>query len=156
MEIGNLEENIKNFLTKMKTQDNRSTAFPYFYVIRSSKLVITDPDYITDEIKYYHPDYDDLTWNTEEEFIDYLRYGLSEEAYEESYIDLELKNLKKIYFVKIWEEHGMFLTEDDAKNHLESNYYHYSSDAHTYVKHSWRAPEMTEFLKNLMIYFKIN
>jgi hypothetical protein len=156
MKVGNLEENIKIFLTKMKNQDNRSTAFPYFYVIRSSKLVISDPDYISDEVKYYHPDYDDLTWDTEEEFIDYLRYDLIEEPYEESYIDLELKNLRKIYFAKIWEEHGMFLTEEDAENHLKSNSYHYSQDAHTYVKHAWRAPELKNFFDNLLDYFGIN
>jgi len=156
MKFDEVEIGIVKFLKKMKEQDNRSTAFPYFYVIRSSKLIITDPDYSSDAVKYYHPDYDDLTWETEDDFIEYLRNDLSEESYEESYINLELKNLKKLHFTKIWEEHGMFLTEEDAENHLRTNHYHYSKDAHTYVKHAWRAPDLQNFLYNLMEYFEIN
>lgn len=151
----NLEKSIKSFLTKMKDQDNRSTAFPYFYVIRSSKLIITDSDYSYDEVKYYHSEYDDLTWDTEEDFIEYLRHDLSEAPYSEAYIELEVSKLKKLYFIKTWEEHGLFLTEEDAENHLRSNNYHYSKDAHTYVKHAWRAPELENFLNNLMEYFRI-
>jgi hypothetical protein len=155
MKFDEVEIGIIKFLKKMKEQNNRSTASPYFYVIRSSKLIITDPDYYSDEVKYYHSDYDNLTWNTEEEFIEYLRHDLSEAPYSEAYIELEVEKLKKLYFIKTWEEHGMFLTEEDAENHLKSNNYHYSHDAHTYVKHAWRAPELQKFLDNLMNYFGI-
>lgn len=34
----------------------------------------------------------------------------------------------------------MFLTEKDAREHLEKNYYHYSDDAHTYCMCAWRSP----------------
>jgi hypothetical protein len=146
---------VQNFLIKMKEQDNRSTAFPYFYVIRSSELIITDPDYCNDVVKYYHPDYDDLTWESEKDFVDYLKNDLNDEPFKESYIDLEVKNLRKIYFKKIWKEHGMFLTEEDAENHLKTNYYHYTSDAHTYVKHAWRAPDLHNFLNDLMDIFQV-
>lgn len=154
----NIEANnrIKSFLTKMKRQDNRSTAFPFYYVIRTSNLVITDPDYNYDVIKFYHPEYDDLTWESKEDFIEFLRYDLSEAPYDEAYINLEVDNLKQLYFLKTWEEKGMFLTEDDAENHLKLNSYHYSSDAHTYVKHAWRAPELESFFKDLMSVYEIN
>ena len=49
----------------------------------------------------------------------------------------------------------MFLTETDAKRHLELNHYHYSPDAHTYVKHVWRAPRTEAFLRALFDYFGI-
>lgn len=34
----------------------------------------------------------------------------------------------------------MFLTEKDAREHLRSNDYHYSEDAHTYCMSAWRSP----------------
>jgi len=147
---------IKAFLTKMKTQDNRSTAFPFYYVIRTSKLIITDPDYSYDVTKYYHPEYDDLTWESKDDFIEFLRHDLSETPYSEAYVELETEKLRELCFVKTWEERGMFLTEDDAENHLRSNNYHYSYDAHTYVKHAWRAPELEVFFKDLMNIYDIN
>lgn len=33
----------------------------------------------------------------------------------------------------------MFLTEKDARQHLEANHYHYSDDAHTYCMSAWRS-----------------
>ena len=36
----------------------------------------------------------------------------------------------------------MFLTEKEAREHLERNHYHYSEDAHTYCMVAWRSPEV--------------
>lgn len=36
----------------------------------------------------------------------------------------------------------MFLTEKEAREHLERNHYHYSEDAHTYCMCAWRSPEV--------------
>lgn len=43
----------------------------------------------------------------------------------------------------------MFLTEKDAREHLEENYYHYSDDAHTYCMHAWRSPVVERLWKIL-------
>jgi len=64
-------------------------------------------------------------------------------------------DLEKCDYIDQWEERGMFLTETDAKNHLKANYYHYSEDAHTYVKHSWRAPDLKKFFQALYKYFSL-
>lgn len=48
-----------------------------------------------------------------------------------------------------WQERGMFLTESDAKEHFESNNYHYHSKAHIFISHSWRAPKLQGFLDDL-------
>ena len=54
-----------------------------------------------------------------------------------------------------WIEKGMFLTEKDAKDHLRLNHYHYSSDAHTYIKHAWRASDLERFFIELFNHFDI-
>ena len=43
----------------------------------------------------------------------------------------------------------MFLTEKEARKHLERNYYHYSEDAHTYCMVAWRSPEVEKLWKIL-------
>lgn len=43
----------------------------------------------------------------------------------------------------------MFLTEKEAREHLERNYYHYSEDAHTYCMCAWRSPDVEKLWKIL-------
>lgn len=43
----------------------------------------------------------------------------------------------------------MFLTEKDAREHLEKNHYHYSDDAHTYCMCAWRSPVVEHLWKIL-------
>lgn len=43
----------------------------------------------------------------------------------------------------------MFLTEKDARQHLEANYYHYSDDAHTYCMSAWRSSVVERLWKIL-------
>lgn len=43
----------------------------------------------------------------------------------------------------------MFLTEKEAREHLERNHYHYSDDAHTYCMCAWRSPEVERLWKIL-------
>jgi len=143
----NNEEIIKNFLTKMVVQDNRATATPYFYVIRTKVQDIAPIDNC-DEVKYY---WQDSSYNSMAEIEAYWK--------ENDYSEEEIRDAKREvneYGIKDrWDERCMFLTEDDAANHLKANHYHYSHDAHTYVKHAWRAPQLEEFLKSLLQHFNI-
>ena len=50
-----------------------------------------------------------------------------------------------------WREEHCFFTEEEAEWHLKANHYHYSKDAHTYVKHFWRAPDVEKFFKSVGI-----
>lgn len=43
----------------------------------------------------------------------------------------------------------MFLTKEEAKQHLKVNHYHYTSKAHTYAMTAWRAPKVERLLKIL-------
>lgn len=141
-------ETIKTFLTKMVTQDNRATAFPFFYVIRT-KVKKPAPLENCDEKKWY---WQDDTYDSWEEIEKYCR--------ENDYTEAQIKRVEREaceYGIREeWDKRGMFLTESDAETHLKANHYHYSDDAHTYVEHAWRAPELTEFFSALLKHFEIN
>ena len=140
------EKIIKEFLTQMAEQDNRCTAFPYFYVIKTkeSHAVGRDRNDI-DETFACAEDYDDIElYNDDWETVD-----------PEEYKELPEKERTKVYVVYHYVEKGMFLTDKDAKDHLRLNHYHYSKDAYTYVKHAWRAPDLHDFLRALFQYFNI-
>lgn len=149
------KEIIVNFLQKMATQDNRGTAFPFFYVIKDYKneFVLDENNFYGDSVPY---------------FMDDEGHSLTFEEYNKERLELdepqltedEFENLDNIYIghfreVSFIVENTLFLTETDAENHLKQNYYHYSPKAHTYVMHAWRANELTEFLKALFSYFEV-
>lgn len=166
------KENIVEFLTRMNNQDNRCTAFPFFYQIRDWKKQLR-PDGFGSEVEYYSSALE-CEFESEEEISQYYR----DHYYED---ELELRDKEKddeIYegdelfeeMLDVWKDSkditeysyeleadykGLFLTEEDAKDHLRRNNYHYHSKADTYVQHVWRAPELEGFLGDLMDYFKI-
>lgn len=140
-------EKIKEFLANMVNQDNRSTAFPHYYVIRTQVEEMAPLDNC-DERKWY---WQDSTYDSIEEIKKICREdGLTEREIEEATNEAQEFGIRRR-----WERRGMFLTESDAKAHLKANYYHYSSNAHDYVEHAWRAPELKEFLENLIAYFEV-
>lgn len=150
------EQIIRAFLEKMSTQDNRCTAFPVFYVIRDTHWVITDEDYASGDyrIQYVNKeDHEDI--KTEEE------WDKLPEEYEDVAADARLNGVcskeeyERFCEINVWKYHCLFLTEEDAKRHLELNHYHYSSRAHVYADHAWRAPELTEFLLALFRTYNI-
>jgi len=131
---------IIEFLDEMSKQDNRCTAWPFFYVIRTSKLVPTEEGCGDESHTVYYSTEDDSE--------------LTPEEYDELPED-EKENYHEHAMQQVWEERGMFLTEKDAELHLKNNHYHYSSDAHTYLKHIWRAPYTERFIKALFDYFEV-
>lgn len=44
----------------------------------------------------------------------------------------------------------MFITKEEAKEHLEKNKHHYSSKAHTYAMTAWRSPSVKKLFEILM------
>lgn len=138
---------IKAFLQKMAEQDNRATASPFYYVIRTK---------VEEEAPLHNCDKKVLYWNEEnfdslDELIAYLdENGYSDEEIADATLLAGQSGIKYR-----WVRKGMFLTESDAEAHLQANHYHYSADAHTYVEHAWRAPELTRFVNALMEHFEI-
>jgi len=138
------DEVIRDFLKAMSTQNNRGTAFPIYYVIRTAEWVITEEGYGDDRVTYVEKDCYENTI-TQEEWEKLPEY--EEDAVEDADGNtLCQESFKAFYEKKIWREHDVFLTETDAEWSLKANSHHYSKDAHTYVKCAGRAPELKEFL----------
>jgi hypothetical protein len=161
------KETIVKFLTAMSTQDNRATAFPIYYVIRTAEWMITDEDYgcgdggdsgSCQRIRYVCNDCHEEVIS-EEEFnkLPETEEDLTDEQRdsEDQADQMTQEDYTRHCEARIWREKGLFLTDTDAKEHLRRNSYHYSKDAHTYVHHVWRAPELEEFLLALFSYFDV-
>lgn len=56
-----------------------------------------------------------------------------------------------VFLTKLWAivPDTMFLTLREAEEHLKANYYHYSTEAHTFGMHAWRSPEVAQLIKLL-------
>ena len=134
----------------MAKQDRRGTADPFYYVIRTEVERITPLGY-ADYTRYINPENPEEEYDTRADCArERLKQGESErDAKDAAYA------LKEVGYKKGWDSKNMFLTETDAQAHLNTNYYHYSHNAHTYIEHAWRAPELQQFFKDLFEYFKI-
>lgn len=145
------KEEIINYLKEMAESDNRGTADPFYYTIQTEVLMST-PLEDSDQVWYYSDELKTI-FESKEAYVATL------DNMEYSSDDIEgLINDDDITIVgrsKVWENKGMFLTEEEAKRHLKQNAYHYSENARTYVEHAWRAPKMQAFFKNLFEYFEV-
>lgn len=149
------KETIVNFLQQMVTQDCRSTAFPFFYVIKDYKneFILDESDFCGESVPYF--------MNDEGRFLTFEEYNKERLEFDEPQLtEDEFENLDNIYIgyfreVSFIVENTLFLTETDAENHLKQNHYHYSPKAHTYVMHAWRAPELKNFIEALLSYFEV-
>lgn len=56
-----------------------------------------------------------------------------------------------VFLTKLWAivPDTMFLTLREAEEHLKANYYHYTSEAHTYCMTAWRSPDVAQLIKLL-------
>lgn len=142
---------LKELQHELLTQDKLCQADPRFWVIRDYRWVIIPTDY-ADEYRVY--DNEGTNW-TLNQFADYIK---DEECYDEILEELDLtdsneldfddienivESINKYYDSYEYEIQGvncesfivpntMFLTNREAKEHLKSNHYHYTSKAHTY------------------------
>lgn len=143
------KEIIINFLNQMAQQDNRATASPFYYTIATSKKDYCEAGCGDDTAWLIGDDYEEF------ENINEAARSLKEQNYDKNERRQLIEKAKEVGIKKVWSYNNMFLTETDAENHLKRNHYHYSSDAHTYVEHAWRAPELEEFLTALFEEFSI-
>ena len=135
---------IKDFLTEYKTQYRRGNAMPVYYTIMDYYTC-----FVQDRCGEPHLYEDGKILN----YADYCKengYLLSEDEFS------ELPDVVYGYTEERSYQRGMFLTESDAEEHLQKNYYHYSPKAHTFVDTAFRAPKLEAFLKALIEFFGIS
>jgi hypothetical protein len=155
MKIDLTEETVsflKELAKEIKSQNNRGTASPYFYVVRNEDEIAI-PAESTDEKKYYHHEwcesytkeelidavrechYDDTLLSDEFDFDDYVRKHCSEYGVGYKYVD-----------------ENTFLTEKAYKEHMKLNGHNYRNykNTYSYLKHASINPEMEKLLKAIM------
>lgn len=157
--MGEQEKTIKEYLTAIKKQNNRATAPPYFFVIRDERWIRSDGG--GDEGP---GDAEKIIWNcihdpemsleSEKAVIEYILES-DDNLTEDDAMQALRDEWEEVSIVRIWRKRCMFLTETDANEHLRKNRYHYSENAHTYIDHAFRAPELENFLKALFEHFGI-
>lgn len=108
----------------------------------SDKLLLGGVDYAEDWLKDNSIQFDEHG---------YMWLG-SQSAFEGTIKEYAENNaLDCVFLTKLWAivPDTMFLTLREAKEHLKANYYHYTTEAHTYCMHAWRSPEVAQLIKLL-------
>lgn len=137
-------EFISNFVNQIETQDNRSTASPYYYVVRCVKL-LTAADSRGCAYQYY--DSDACESFTEEQ----LRQHCDENDIEDVEAYIESESLEKIEVQEVDEYVNVFFTYDGYKKHIKLNGHNYRhcEKFDSYVMHAFRNPEIEGLLKSI-------
>ncbi len=160
-------EFLKELQNELKTQENDCQAAPRFWVIRDYKYDVTEKGY-HDRVHVYDTYGADGGYEVEEfaklileggsscdlssDELDELRSITAEYSIfrESNLLDwFEEKTDATIVFekeVSVIKQNTLFLTKQEAKDHLKCNSHHYSNNAHTYAMTAWRAPKVARLL----------
>ncbi|MGB3160938.1 MAG: hypothetical protein WBA84_06785 [Carnobacterium sp.] len=161
---------IKKLGKELREQEVDGQAAPRFWTIMDYKWVNAS-DGCGERLAVY--DEEGNMWKDFKEFIgDYIDFREINELFEEfgreklgefllidnlydafEYIRDEFEEStfhcfeeEKISYIK---QNTMFLTKEEAKEHLNSNSHHYTNEAHTYAMTAWRAPKVGRLLRIL-------
>lgn len=160
---------LQNLQQELKIQEKDHQAAPRFWVIRQYERRVTDSNFsdgmvlIDIEGGEYKEFYDDCNMA---DFIDYMKEYRDKDLSKinESYDYSNMSELIEIIMdyeclddfityhyeeVAVIKENTMFLTKQEAKNHIKANYYHYNKSVHTYAMTAWRAPKVEKLLSIL-------
>lgn len=149
--------------TEMKEQDPRMTRMPHIFQIRDWQRNY-DWNLNGDVPCWIYNDGDFEVIETLQDFKEHLEYHDIEEPENldelwedkwdlQDWIEENCKGLAKCSYSMEPVYKNAFLTAKAAQAHLDSNYYHYHSDADIYLNHAWRNPEaelVTEFLLSII------
>lgn len=165
-------EFLKELQQELKTQETDHQASPRFWVIKDYRMVPASEKYDSGDEERFFNDGDHVTFHKFsdlKEFLEEYYCGEIDEdqelrvlVYDESerfdelweYVESNLNN-DGYFDTAFMKEEGfivsdtMFLTKEEAKNHLKLNHYHYTSKAHTYAMTAWRAPKVERLLNIL-------
>lgn len=153
---------LKELQLELNSQETDCQAAPRFWAVGDYKWVecsegnaeqysvYLPSDGESYEINYFLSDVLDKEDLSEEVLEEFKEIGCEDSAYEwikDHYDeDASLHPEREEHYVR---ENTMFLTKEEAKQHIESNHYHYTKKAHTYAMTAWRAPKVERLLKIL-------
>lgn len=133
---------LKDLVAEIKSQSNRMTASPYFYVIQEKEIVVV-PDGCGDKTMYLHCDGEFMNEEEVRDWADDQVLDIDElvSDHEEYLTPYEVRDDRVTK-----EHHNVFFTEKACHKHIEQNHYHFSAPR-SYVRHAWRNPEMENLFK---------
>lgn len=151
-----LPDDVVKFMTELareiKSQDNRATGSPYFYVVQSKDEMVAPDGYGDGDTKYYCSDRNEA--HTKEKWAEIIAEE-NEEA--ERPIDIDtfiIEECQAFGTHYIEREENVFLTEKGFDEHMRQNGHNYRhlKETHSYVKHAFRNPEMVGLLNAIMAF----
>lgn len=157
---------LKELQQELNTQDRDCQASPRFWVVLDYRDVVC-PEGFHDNVLIYSDNFDEpMHWDEAKEF--FMESNLGESSDSESFLDLEpvgdVDDMLE-WITQYYDKHAylcftreeafkapdtFFLTKQEARDHIKSNNYHYSSKAHTYAMTAWRAPKVEKLYDILM------
>ena len=149
-----LPEEVVKFMqglaNEIKSQDNRATRQPYFYVVQSKEEIPAPVGYGDGDEKYYCSKYEEA--HTKDEWIKTLKERDEENETHtdvDTFIDEECTAFGT-HLITV--EDNIFLTEKGYNQHMELNGHNYRhfKETYSYVKYAGRNPEMENLLKAIM------
>ena len=159
VEIDVSEENwnfLKEFMNRVKTQDNRGTASPYYFTVCCKKEVAV-PEGSTGNVKYYDSNscesytYEELKkrfkeWNDDDD--DDTEWN---EEDDENFEEYQEKYCQKYDVDEDYEYENVFFTEKGYEDHIKLNGHNYRhfKKYYSYVKCAFRNPEIEGLFKAL-------
>lgn len=161
-------EFLKELQNELKTQENDWQAAPRFWVIMDHEYQVTGEGH-HDRVSVY-----DTNAAESYEIEEYAKSQLEDEDLSDDDCITELKEITEgdeyfkerhliewveenrdevtVFYEKetsVIKQNTMFLTKQEAKDHLKCNSHHYSNKAHTYAMTAWRAPKVARLLNIL-------
>ena len=159
---------LKELQIELKTQEHDYQASPRFWTLMDYRWVVTEQGYHDRASIYFMNEEEPITID---DFVEKVLSGELDKEFTDEQIE-ELKDIHELYdddeifdwarenydrgcyLIHEKEEsfivpNTMFLTKEEAKEHIELNHYHYSPKVHTYAMTAWRSPKVERLLKIL-------
>lgn len=141
---------LKDLIHRMNTQDNRSTAAPYFYVVRRVKWRLTQHGYGVGTTRTVRVDFngDPTTFHSKEEFVQWAKNYYDGDP--DKNIESLWEELEEFTEERYFEDENVFFTEDAYQEHVRLNGHNLErgcSEYYSYVKHAFRNPELSKMFE---------
>ena len=161
-------EFLKQFGKELKDQENDCQASPRYWTVGDwvetrvpngegdTRFLLPEWDYATlefDELKKellgeYKDCFSESQISEIEELVDFGFYADDDLLEMAKKVDLDA-SIIGVEDKHIIRPNTMFLTKQEAKDHIAANHYHYTNKAHTYAMTAWRAQKVKRLFEIL-------
>jgi len=147
---------LKDLAHELRTQNNRATATPIYYVVRKKKRIVGLVPGLGDDTVFVDSQDDYTEYKSEQEALaSYIKDGLTPEEAQKRFDDI----CEEYGVLETHEEENFFLTHKGFMEHMRLNAHNYpgkqdgdngfvdSPECHSFVKHAFRNPEIRKLVE---------